>query len=138
MRKLKTFTYIQRYFLISCLAFSIDYLLALILIHFGLAAEISLAAATITGSWVGYFGLELWGFRTGRAAFSLKRYLKYCLGVLAIYLVRVLLLKIIYALFGHETFRQEAVCLFISYLFAFVAGYLIQSLFVFKIYKRNG
>lgn len=134
---IKKIKYIKSYFLVSCLSFSVDYFISFLFIYFRFTSEASLALGTVVGSVIGYLGLELWTFKVEKTIFLLKRFFKYCLGIFVIYVYRIIFLKLICLIFKFSQLWQEALCLFITYISAFVLGYIIQRLFVFKIYKQN-
>ena len=125
-----------RYFLVSCVAFVVDYFLALFLLFLGFSSETSIIGAWLTGSSIGYLGLELWAFKGQKTAVSLKRFGGYFIGICIICAVRIAFFKIWEKMVPASSL-YNAVGLIAAYGLAFVAGYLVQSRIIFKINKQD-
>lgn len=121
----------SRYALISAIAGALDFLLALILLHAGLAPWLSLGIAIAVSGFVDYLALEWWGFANRAGGFSHKRLIESCLVELGTYLLRLLLLWIWKKHFNEVDPTEHLAGLAAAYLVAACFGYLTRVWIIF-------
>lgn len=121
-----------RYTLISFLTGSLDFLIALALLHMGFSDSLGLAISIVLAGAANYFALEKWGFQGRKPALSLRRFVESGLVEAMTYAIRLAALWLWRRHFNDTVPTEHLIGLAVAYLAGFVVGYVVRSRYVFR------
>lgn len=121
-----------RYTTISAITGTLDFLLALALLHLGFSVAFSLAVSILVAGVADYLALEWWGFPDRKGGFSAKRLLGSGVVELGTYLIRLFVLQEWKAWIGDSEPTEHLLGLAAAYAVAFLFGYVARSRMVFS------
>ncbi len=121
-----------RYATISTIAGLLDFGLALVLLHLGLAAWSSIAIAMLLTGVMDYLALEWWGFPQRGGGFSAARLAESCAVELGTYIFRLFILWLWKAHFNDIDPTEHLLGLAVSYFIPAVFGYLARTRLIFR------
>ncbi len=116
-----------KYFCVSLLATSADYVTVLALLAWGLAYQLSLLVGVIVGGCIAFFLQTFWVFRTSSNPFSLGRMASSFSGPCLVYGIRWVLMYCWYA--ANMSAQWEYLALLCVYGISFCTNFLFQKFF---------
>ena len=114
-----------RYCLVAAASGTLDYILAFLLLHYGVTPPVALAVSIIIAGLAEYAGLEWWGFARRHPGFSGWRLAGSGVAELGTYLIRLGVLSV----WRHHVeagFWENVAGLGLAYAIGFVFGYLFR------------
>lgn len=121
----------RRYTLISTITGALDFLLALVLLHLGFSAPLSLGVSIFIAGIADYFALEWWGFPGRKGVFSPRRLLTSGAVEAGTYGIRMAALWMWKTHFSEIEPTEHFVGLAVAYAIAFLFGYLARRNMIF-------